>query len=261
MTDLLDQRHSRDRESSVIRLAVCGAAGHMGARVCTLARDDPQFTLVSQIDRTTPGGESQTSVAPVDAPIDAVIDFSSDEGARRAAELAVRHGAALLVGTTGLSRQTLSAIEVAARSIPAMVAANTSIGVAVLNHLVAAAARLLGSNYEVNLVEVHHTRKRDAPSGTALRIVETLRREAGVELPDERVHAIRMGDVVGEHTVEFAGPGERIKICHFATNRDLFARGALLAAAWLHGHPPGRYTIEQSLGITGRERATSATSH
>ena len=249
MTDLLDQSHSRDRESSVIRLAVNGAAGRMGARVCALARDDPRFTLVSQIGRTTRGGESQTSVAPADVPVDAVIDFSADEGARCAAELAVRHGAALLVATTGLSRQTLSVIEVAARSIPAIVAANTSIGAAVLNHLAVAAAMLLGPTYEVNLVEVHHARKRDAPSGTALRIAETLRREAGVELPDERVHAIRTGDVVGEHTVEFAGPDERIKICHFATNRDLFARGALFAVAWLQGHPPGRYTIEQSLGV------------
>ena len=130
----------------------------------------------------------------------------------------------------------------------AMIAPNTSLGVAVLNHLAAVAAGLLGTRYGVNLIEAHHTGKRDAPSGTALRIADTLRR-AGAELPAESIHAIRSGDVVGEHTVEFAGGGERIRICHMATSRDLFARGALEAAAWLHGRPPGRYTIEQALGL------------
>ena len=229
----------------MIRLAVHGAAGRMGERICTLSRDDPRFQLVAQIDRK---GNADTSQG-VAAPIDAVIDFSSDEGARSAVDLALQHRAAILVATTGLSRQTLADIEVASRTIPVMAAANTSIGVAVLTHLAALAARLLGPRFEVSLVEVHHTRKRDAPSGTALRIAEALRGRAGVELPADRIHAIRTGDVVGEHTVEFAAAGERLQIRHTATSRDLFARGALDATAWLRGRSPGRYTIEQALGL------------
>jgi 4-hydroxy-tetrahydrodipicolinate reductase len=216
----------------------------MGARTCSLAHDDPRFELVAQIDL-----ESNTEATNnAGAPIDAVIDFSSDEGARNAVRIALEYRAAVLVGTTALSRQTLADIEVASRSIPAMVAPNMSLGIAVVNHLAAITAGLLGPRYGVNLIEAHHTGKRDAPSGTALRIADTLRR-AGAELPAERIHAIRTGDVIGEHTVEFAGGGERIRICHMATSRDLFVRGALEAAAWLHGQPPGRYAIEQALGL------------
>jgi 4-hydroxy-tetrahydrodipicolinate reductase len=216
----------------------------MGARVCTLAREDPRFDLVAQIDQKS----NSNTVESAGTRVDAVVDFSSDEGARNAVRIALENRAAVLVGTTALSRQTLADIEVAARSIPAMIAPNTSLGVAVVNHLAAVAAGLLGPRYGVNLIEAHHTGKRDAPSGTALRIADTLRR-AGAELPGERIHAIRTGDVVGEHSVEFAAGGERIRICHKATSRDLFARGALEAAAWLHGQPPGRYTIEQALGL------------
>jgi 4-hydroxy-tetrahydrodipicolinate reductase len=216
----------------------------MGARVCALARDDPRFGLVAEIDLK---GNTET-VTEGEAPIDVVIDFSSDEGARSAIRIASEHGAAALIGTTGLSQQTLSAIEVAARRLSVMVAPNTSMGVAVMNHLAAVAAGLLGDRYTVNLVETHHTRKLDAPSGTALRIAETLRR-AGARLPDDQIHAIRSGDVVGEHTVEFAGGDERVRITHMAGSRDLFVRGALEAAAWLHGRSPGRYDIEQALGL------------
>ena len=216
----------------------------MGARVCTLARDDPRFGLVSQIDLKSNTG----AVGDADAPIDVVIDFSSDEGARNAIRIASDRGAAALVGTTGLSQQTLAVIEVASRTLPVMIAPNTSLGVAVIIHLAAVAAGLLGDRYTVNLVETHHTRKLDAPSGTAVRIADSLRR-AGARLPDDHIHAIRSGDVVGEHTVEFAGGDERVRITHMAGSRDLFARGALEAAAWLHGRPPGRYSIEQSLGL------------
>ncbi len=132
-----------------------------------------------------------------------------------------------------------------------MIAPNTSLGAAVLAHLAAEAARLLGSAYQVTLIETHHAAKRDAPSGTALRIAEALRRDAGVDLSPERIHAIRTGDVVGEHTVELAAAGERLRLCHIATTRDLFARGALEAAAWLIGRPPGLYTMEELAGLRG----------
>ena len=130
-----------------------------------------------------------------------------------------------------------------------MIAPNTSAGVAVMIHLVSEAARLLGRDHDVDLVEVHHSGKRDAPSGTALRIAEAMRERAGFELPPDRIHAIRAGEVIGEHTVEFFSAGERIRVAHVATSRDLFARGALDAVAWLHDQGPGRWTVEQSLGL------------
>ncbi|MCI0366616.1 MAG: 4-hydroxy-tetrahydrodipicolinate reductase [Phycisphaerales bacterium] len=228
-----------------IRLMVHGARGKMGARIVALARDDARFNIVAahdvhdsaQADRLAPGS------------IDVLIDFSSDHGARRAATLARTLRCALLVGTTGLSQDSLDFIEQSARWVPVMVAANTSLGVAVLNHLAAEAARLLGSEFNIDLIESHHTAKRDAPSGTALRLAQALRDRAGIELPRQRIHSLRAGDIVGEHLIQFAGPGEILCISHQATNRDLFVRGALRAAAWLCGKPPGRYTIEQSLGL------------
>ena len=228
----------------MIRLTITGAAGRMGALTCSLARDDSRFELVTRIGR-----EHDAIEGDRDAPIDVVIDFSSDDGTRDATKLAVQHHAALMVGTTGLSRQTLSAIEVASRTIPVMVAPNTSTGIAVMIHLVSEAARLLGSEHDVNIVEVHHSGKRDAPSGTALRIAEAISERAGFAVPADRIHAIRAGDVIGEHTVEFFSAGERIRVAHVATSRDLFARGALDAAAWLHGRRPGSWSIEQSLGL------------
>ncbi len=217
----------------------------MGARTFALARCDPRFQLVSQVVRERNGARPI-----VDGTIDAVIDFSSDFGAAEAARLAVAHRAALLVGTTGLSRQTLAVIEVAARTVPTMIAPNTSLGAAVLAHLAASAAHLLGPAYQVSLIETHHAGKRDAPSGTALRIAEAFRR-GGVDLPPERIHAIRTGDVVGEHTVELAAAGERLRLCHIATTRDLFARGAMTAAAWLVGRPPGLHSMEELAGLGG----------
>ena len=245
MTEIISHRKHNDAPATTIRLAVVGAAGHMGARTCSLARDDRRFQLIAEIDQAS--GSDASGVGQ--EPIDVIIDFSSDSGARAAAALGLSRGAALVVGTTGLSRQTLAALDVASRTVPVMVAANTSVGVAVLRELATRAALLLGEGYDANLIEVHHVRKRDKPSGTALSLAELLREKAGVKLPPDRIHAIRSGDVVGEHTVEFSAAGERLEICHIATSRDLFARGALRAAAWLAGRSPGHYTIEQALGM------------
>ncbi len=236
-----------DSGSAVIRLAVSGARGRMGARICSLARADSRFRIVAEID-VVAGAERAGDVT---GPLDAVVDFSSDEGARAAAALAAARGAALLVGTTGLSPQAHEALRQASLSVPVLVAANTSVGVALLGDLAVRAARLLGEGVDVELVEMHHAAKRDAPSGTALRLADLLRERAGVALGPQRIHSLRGGDVVGEHTVEFAAAGERLRLTHMATSRDLFARGALRAAAWLAGRPAGRYTIEQALGLAG----------
>lgn len=218
----------------------------MGTRIIALAHSDERFNVVASVDRDDAASADALRAGTVDV----VIDFSSDDGARRAAQLADRLGAALLVGTTALSPETLDLLEKTSQNVAVMIAANTSLGVAVLNHLAAEAARLLGSEYQIDIIESHHVMKKDAPSGTALRIAQAIRDSTGIDLPADRMHCIRAGDIIGEHTIHFAGPGERIQLSHSATNRDLFARGALRAAAWLHTQKPGLYTIEQSLGLS-----------
>ncbi len=188
----------------MIRLVIHGAAGRMGSRLCALARADSRFELVGAIDQHE---QFETAIDRA-AEVDVIIDFSSDEGADSAVRMATDHASAVLIGTTGLSPQTLDITEVAARQVPVMVAPNTSRGVAVLTRLVVEAARLLGGEYDVNLIELHHIHKRDAPSGTALRIADQLRRKAGVDLTADHIHSIRSGDIVGEHIIEFGAPGE-----------------------------------------------------
>jgi 4-hydroxy-tetrahydrodipicolinate reductase len=217
----------------------------MGSRVGALARVDGRFDLVAMLDQLD---HPRTGLDTV-PPIDTVIDFSSDSGAQNAAALAAARRAALLVGTTALSPETIEILGKTAAAVPVMIAPNTSRGVAVFTHLVAEAARLLGPRFDVSIIETHHKAKLDAPSGTARRLAEALRTRAGLNIPPDRIHSIRAGDVVGDHVVDFSGPGERIRLTHAALDRDVFARGALDAAAWLRGRPPGRYTIEQALGL------------
>ena len=139
----------------MIHLVVNGAAGRMGARTCAVANTDPRFQLVARIDR-----DGNVNTPPrAAATVDVVIDFSSDRGASAALDLAVKHGASIIVGTTGLSRQTLADAELASQSVAVMIAPNTSPGVAVMNHLVAEAARMLGSRYDIDLIDVHHSAK------------------------------------------------------------------------------------------------------
>jgi 4-hydroxy-tetrahydrodipicolinate reductase len=257
----MPQQDSRQSSSAApIRALINGADGRMGAAIVRLAAEDPRFIIAAQRDATTPTTTDRRGASADTPRVDVVIDFSSDEGAREACAIALQQPCALLVGTTGLSSPTQAMLDDAAKSIALLRAANTSLGVAVLAHLAAEAARLLGSGgsagsggagagFDIDIVETHHTLKKDAPSGTALRIAAALRQRGRANLPDDRIHAIRSGDVIGEHEVRFAGPGERITLIHSATNRDLFARGALQAAAFLARQPAGRYTIEQALGI------------
>jgi 4-hydroxy-tetrahydrodipicolinate reductase len=237
-----------DETPQPIRLTVCGASGRMGSRICAMAEASDQFQLVARLDERN-GDDARDEAAPLEC--DAVIDFSTDAGANRAADFARRTRAALLVGTTGLSAQTLENIGLTTQHAPVMVAPNTSLGVAVVKYLAAQSARLLGEEYDIDIIDIHHRHKRDAPSGTALRIAEAIR-EASPNHPfdDDRIHSLRSGDVVGEHQIIFSGPGEKILLIHAATSRDLFVSGALRAAAWLVRQKPGRYSIEQSLGLS-----------
>jgi 4-hydroxy-tetrahydrodipicolinate reductase len=253
-------------DSPPVRIAVVGAAGKMGARLCALAHSEPGFELIGALERAGsaligraaapegPRGRApdvlDSSAFSGDFRADAVIDFSSDAGARGSMEAAGRAGAALLVGTTALSAGTIDALRDESRRRAVLVSPNMSLGVALVAALARRAAATL-TGYDCSIVEAHHSAKRDAPSGTALRLADAAR-QGGAALSDANIVSIRGGDVVGEHTVRFAGPGEYVELTHRATSRDVFVRGALRAAAWLRGKTPGWYTMEDVLGLGAR---------
>lgn len=248
--------------SSPHRIIVHGAPGRMGERLCALAMNDSALALVGAVARAGSSAIgrhaapdavriAETGSFPADFRAHVVIDFSSDAGAREALTLAQRAGAALLIGTTALSPATLDALRRASAQRAVLVASNTSRGVAVTAALVQAAARLYGPAAEVSIVEAHHRAKKDAPSGTAIRLANAVK-EGGLAVNEGQVVSIRGGDVIGEHTVRFASDGEYIEITHRATSRDLFARGALDAAKWLATQPPGWWTMNDVLGLPAR---------
>lgn len=242
-----------DTEFKMISLAITGTRGRMGQRLIALAAEH-DCRVVAELPT---GATWQT-------PADVMIDFSSPVGTRQWLPECVARGTPLLIGTTGLSADDFKLIDEAAQSIPVLQAGNTSLGVTVLCRLVADAARMLGMNYDAEIVETHHRHKKDAPSGTALMIADALlaatdrTREKLVygrhgESPrqpgDVGMHSLRIGDEIGSHTAYFGAPGERIELTHKATTRDTFAHGAMRAAKWLVGKPAGRYQIVDVLGL------------
>jgi 4-hydroxy-tetrahydrodipicolinate reductase len=195
--------------------------------------------------------------------VDVVIDFSRADAVATTAEICAASGVALMIGTTGLDAATQSRINMAAERIPVLVSANTSVALNVLAELVRQAARALPPEYDIEIFEAHHRHKIDAPSGTALLLGDAAaagrgeRLERPVNLSGSRSGArtsggigfsvVRGGDVVGEHDVRFLGTGEQLRLSHVATDRAIFARGALAAATWLVGRPPGRYAMADFL--------------
>jgi 4-hydroxy-tetrahydrodipicolinate reductase len=176
------------------------------------------------------------------------LDFSLPGGVAAHARACAEAGVPLLVGVTGLDADTRAQLKAAAQRIAVLIAPNTSIAVSVMLELVARAAHALGPGYAVEIFEAHHRMKRDAPSGTALALGEAAAQALGARLADVDFAVLRTGDIVGEHTVSFAGRGERIEITHRATDRLAFARGALRAAEWLAGQPAGLYGMQQVIG-------------
>jgi len=241
-------RHSPDPP---FRLAITGRAGRMSVRLRDLSRADSRFELIESLGAR--GGET-TLARDLDeaGPVHVVVDFTNESGALHAlalARAAASGGAALLVGTTGLSRGILDEMGDLARSRPVMIAPNTSLGAAVLTRLVEIAARCFRGRCDIDIIERHHVHKRDAPSGTARRLADAVRRATGADLPAERIHSVRAGAIVGEHEAAFTAPEEILKIFHQATSRDVFARGALDIAAWLPTRPAGSYVIDDFLGL------------
>lgn len=235
--------------TTATRLLVHGATGRMGEAVLRLADEAPDMRVVCAVARRIPTPAMADGIAWVaadaldDAPdYDVAIDFSLPEGFDRVLDVCTARGRPLVSGTTGLSKAQQQALERHALRIPVVWAANFSVGVAVLSDLVERAASLL-SGWDCDIVESHHIHKKDAPSGTALALGRCA--EQGGAAP--RFASLRAGDIIGEHLVQFATAGERIELVHRATNRDIFARGALHVARRLASRPPGLYRVRDLL--------------
>jgi 4-hydroxy-tetrahydrodipicolinate reductase len=235
--------------SEPIRLLIHGAGGRMGQALLRLAAEQkPIFDVVAAVSRRPAPAETGgvpyfAASALQDVPaFDVAVDFSLPQAFGPVLALCERRGAALVSGTTGLDALQRGALEAARSLIPLCWASNFSLGVAVLTDLVERAAAAL-PGWDCDIVESHHVHKKDAPSGTAL----TLGNAAQWGGAHPRYASLRAGDIVGEHLVQFTGLGERVELVHRATSRDIFARGALHAAARLAGRPPGAYRLHDLL--------------
>jgi 4-hydroxy-tetrahydrodipicolinate reductase len=226
-------------KESPVRVMLIGAAGRMGKTVRELAQNDPEIQIGALCDL----GDS---IEAVMNNCDVAIDFSQAGSIDEICRAAVQHGKSLVIGTTGHSQQQRKTIEETAQSVPIVFASNFSVGVNALFWLTQKAAELLGSDFNPEIVETHHKMKKDAPSGTAKTLAEILKAVRNSKIP---IQSIREGDVVGEHTVIFGGPGEYLKLTHRAANRGIFALGALRAAKWIVHKPPGFYSMQDVLGL------------
>jgi 4-hydroxy-tetrahydrodipicolinate reductase len=222
-----------------VNVIICGAKGRMGCALVAAVQSDPGLKLIGEVDQ----GDD---LAKVITRGDVVVDFSVHEATAAVAKIAVNHKKALVIGTTGHSEQERKNVRELTRTIPVVWSSNFSTGVNTLFWLTQKVAGIVGNNWEVEIVETHHTAKKDAPSGTAKQLQEILKRVRGKEAP---AHALRIGDVVGDHTVTFGTSGERIELTHRASTRETFARGALCAAKWAVAQKPGLYDMQDVLGL------------
>lgn len=266
----------------MIKIAVCGAAGRMGSRIVALSRDYPELKLTGAIEsKTNPkigidagiiAGIGEIGVRIDDrlekaiANADVVINFTSPEATLEHLEIVKKFKKSMVIGTTGFSNEQLSIIQKASKKIPIVLSPNMSIGVNLLFKILKDVAKVLGDDYDIEIVEAHHRMKKDAPSGTAIKMAKVIAEALNRNFDEVAVYArkgiigertkkeigiqtVRAGDIVGEHTVIFGGLGERIEIIHKASSRDTFARGALRAVIWLYGKPAGFYDMGDVLGI------------
>lgn len=260
-------------------LAINGAAGRMGKRLIALAAEQGIFDITGAVehdqhpdlgkDAGLLAGIKQLNVplsSALPASADILIDFSQPQAAERSIDYCVRNGTALVMGTTGLSGAQLARLKEAAQKIAIVQATNMSLGMNLLFAIVGRIAKALGQEYDIEIIEKHHRFKKDAPSGSALSLAEAVCREAGYAYPDCLVHgrcgkdalrqkgtlgmhAVRAGDIVGQHTVIYSTLGETITIEHCAHTRDTFVQGALRAAIWLINQKPGLYNMLDVLGL------------
>ncbi|MBI4511658.1 MAG: 4-hydroxy-tetrahydrodipicolinate reductase [Deltaproteobacteria bacterium] len=260
----------------MIRVAVPGAAGKMGQMVLQALQERSDMRPSAAVERAghpklgqelLPSVRLTSDLATALAQADVYVDFTVPDATVQAVSLAAELGVAAVVGTTGLSPTERGALERAASRIPIVFSPNFSLGVNLLLGLAEQAARALGDDFDLEIVELHHRAKRDAPSGTAIALADALARGRGLSLDKVKrfsregdvgarsqdelgVFAVRGGDVVGEHTAFFLGNGERVELTHRATTRMIFARGAARAAAWVVGKPPRLYSMADVLGFS-----------
>lgn len=268
-------------EMTPISIIVAGARGRMGSAILRLAAKDPAFTIVATLAKPKKTGAEKLNLmvdgTDLEVPLRGdladcsppegcvLIDFTNPEASRRYAEQIAHYKMGLVCGTTGLSAPDHEALQTASASVPVLVASNMSLGVALL----ADTARRLAAalpDYDLEIVEMHHRHKKDAPSGTALTLAEAAAAGRSVSLNDVAnygrhghtgdrpageigIHALRGGDIVGDHRLIFSNDGECIEIAHRATSRDTFAAGALRAARFIAGKPAGNYTMRDVLGL------------
>jgi len=245
--------------SAPLRLCICGSRGRMGEALIRCAAEDPELQVTAEID----AGDDFISAL---AKCDAVIDFSATQATPQIAKACAEAGKTLVIGTTGHELAEREQINKAAERVPLVFSPNYSVGVNTLFWLTRKAAEILGPGFDLEVVEMHHRLKKDSPSGTARHLAEILAEVRSLDYADaarhgragivgERtaqeigVHAVRGGDVVGDHTVIYATPGERLELTHKASSRDTFARGALRAAKWAAKQPAGLYDMQDVLGL------------
>jgi 4-hydroxy-tetrahydrodipicolinate reductase len=241
------------------KVIIVGSKGRMGEALARLAGQDPKLELIAGVDK---GDNVLDSIDRCDV----LIEFAHHSLSGDLAKTAADRGKAMVIGTTGHAADERKAVEAAARRIPIVFAPNFSVGVNLLFYLTQIAAETLGEDYDEEVVEMHHRKKLDAPSGTARRLGEILAEAAGGAYDDLAVHgrhgdvgararrvigmhALRGGDVVGDHTVHFAADGERLELTHRASSRETFASGALRAAQWVRAQKPGLYSMQDVLGL------------
>jgi 4-hydroxy-tetrahydrodipicolinate reductase len=243
-----------------LRISLLGAHGRMGEAICAAVQSNPDLTIAAKCDR---GGSLARAIAGGDL----AIDFSSVEATKDICEACLDNKTPLVIGTTGHSADQRKLIETAAASLPIVFAPNFSVGVNTLFWLTRKTAELLGPDFDLEIVEMHHRLKKDAPSGTAEKLAEILSEVRKLDVQKDvahgrqgmigqrpkaqiGMHSLRGGDTVGDHHVIFAGPGEQLSLTHRASSRETFARGALRAARWIVGKQPGLYDMEDVLGLS-----------
>ncbi len=264
----------------MVKVVVLGAAGRMGRRVVACASNYPQVNVIGGIEQpgsNTVGkdlgeiaGIGKTGIAVGDslagviAQADVCIDFTHHGSAISFLPVIIEHKKAFVICTTGFDDKELMQIQDAAKRVPVLLSPNMSVGVNLLFDLVGEVSSKLGEEYNIEIVEAHHNRKKDSPSGTAAKLANIAAEARGLNMAKDGVygrkgmvgerkpteigvHAVRAGDIVGEHTVIFAGPGERVELVHRAHSRDTFANGALKAAIFLAGKTPGMYSMKDVL--------------
>ena len=266
----------------MLKVIVAGAAGRMGKQIIKALSDDDRFVLKGAFespDHPAIGQDAgllagvglsgvivEDSFEKTDRDADVLIDFTTPEATLKNVRVAKSRNLAMVIGTTGFSDDILHEITGIVSEIKCVMAPNMSVGVNVMFKIAGELAKILGNDYDMEIIEAHHNLKKDAPSGTALRLADVLAGATGRDLESTAVYCrkgiigerdrdeigiqvIRGGDITGEHTVMFAGTGERIELIHRAHNRGNFARGALRAALWVVKQPEGLYDMQDVLGL------------